>query len=64
MKKRLTDNFWMKLLSLGLAVMLWLIIKLSANLSYTYPKPESEPESPAVETTPAPKGIPGSAQKP
>ena len=35
MKKRLTDNFWMKLLSLGLAVMLWLIIKLSANLSYT-----------------------------
>lgn len=64
MKKRLTDNFWMKLLSLGLAVMLWLIIKLSANLSYTYPKPESEPEPPAVETNPAPKSIPGSAQKP
>ena len=30
----------MKLLSLGLAVMLWMIIKLSANLSYTNEKPE------------------------
>ena len=27
MKQRLKNNFWMKLLSLGLAVMLWMIIK-------------------------------------
>ena len=39
MKQRLKNNFWMKLLSLGLAVMLWMIIKLSANLSYTDEKP-------------------------
>lgn len=38
MKQRLKNNFWMKLLSLGLAVMLWMIIKLSANLSYTNEK--------------------------
>ena len=40
MKQRLKNTFWMKLLSLGLAVMLWMIIKLSANLSYTNEKHE------------------------
>lgn len=34
MKKRLTNNFWLKLLSLGLAIMIWMIIYLSANLQY------------------------------
>ena len=31
MKQRLKNNFWMKLLSLGLAVMLWMIIKVRRN---------------------------------
>lgn len=62
MKKRVTDNFWMKLLSLGLAVMLWLIIKLSADLRYTNPKPESAVEPPATETNPRLKTVPDSAQ--
>ena len=34
MQKRLTNNFWLKLLSLGLAIMIWMIIYLSANLQY------------------------------
>ena len=45
MKKHLANNFWMKLLSLGLAVMLWMIIKLSAELSYTNEKLEAQDAS-------------------
>ena len=59
MKARLTENVWMKLLALGLAIILWLVIKLSAGLTYSNLKPTT-PEPTA--TPDPPKTLPNSAR--
>ena len=45
MKQSLTKDTGLKLVSLGLAVMLWWIIKLGADLRYSYSR-SNEPVSP------------------
>tara|TARA_Y100001934_G_scaffold161608_1_gene192750 strand:+ start:1413 stop:1619 length:207 start_codon:yes stop_codon:yes gene_type:complete len=49
MKQRLTQDMGLKLVSLGLAVVLWWVIKLSANLRYSY---DASPRVPAAKEKP------------
>jgi hypothetical protein len=50
MKQSLMKDMGLKLVSLGLAVMLWWIIKLRADLRYSYDKHNTAPPAPALNT--------------